>query len=322
MADLPFNQDLLDWFRDNRTDSVTSIFNFFTFLGSEMGYILIVLGIYWLYNKNFALRLTMVIIVTSALNQLLKVIIKNPRPYVSEGTYEENWAISESDFEETAAEYSTPSGHAMGSASFWTFLHHKIQSPKTKILAIVMITLIGLSRPYLGVHYLEDIILGWALGLVVVFLVIKYEDRFVEKWQKISKTKGSIAIFIIAFLLMLLAGITTNFGTDGVTYATLSGMITGLIVGYNIETCQIGFIAETKSFVNGVFRFVIGLVLSLGVLTGLDVFFAEIADDETELGYILRFIRYASLGLVATVVAGKLFISLGLADSEITPNES
>ena len=110
------------------------------------------------------MRLTMVIIVTSALNQFLKVIIKNPRPYVTEGTYEDNWAISESDIDETSMEYSTPSGHAMGSASFWTFIHHKIRSPKTKILAIVMILLIGFSRPYLGVHYLEDILLGWFLS--------------------------------------------------------------------------------------------------------------------------------------------------------------
>jgi hypothetical protein len=282
-----------------------------------MGYILIVLGIYWLYNKNFALRLTMVVIVTSALNQLLKVIIKNPRPYVSEGTYEDHWAISESDFEETAESYSTPSGHAMGSASFWGFIHHKIRSPTTKYLAVIMILLIGFSRPYLGVHFLEDVIFGWAMGLIVVYFVVKYEDYLVQKWQSISKTMGVIAVSIVTFVVMLLAGFTSDFGVDGVIYATLSGMITGLIIGYNVETSKVGFIAETKSVVNGVIRYLIGIILSLGVLTGLDILFSEIADDESELGYILRFIRYTSLGIVATLVTGKVFLSLGIADSQI-----
>lgn len=322
MSDLPFNEDILDWLRDNRTDSLNAFFNFFTFLGSETGYILIVLGIYWLYNKNFAMRLTMVIIITSALNQFLKVIIKNPRPYVTEGTYEDNWAISESDIEETSMEYSTPSGHAMGSASFWTFIHHKIRSPKTKILAIVMILLIGFSRPYLGVHYLEDILLGWGLGLIVVYLIIKYEDKFMEKWNKMSNRTGVALILTIAVLVLLIAGITSNFGTDGTIYATLAGMISGLIIGYNIEISKIGFIAETKSIPNGIARFLIGLILSFAVLFGLDAIFAAIAEDETELGYILRFIRYSSLGLVATVVTGKLFLSLGLADSHLDKQEN
>ncbi|MFV2014114.1 MAG: phosphatase PAP2 family protein [Candidatus Heimdallarchaeota archaeon] len=322
MAELPFNQELVNWLRDNRTDSLTVIFKFFTFLGSEMGYILIVLGIYWLYNKNLALRLTMVVIVTSALNQLIKVIIKNPRPYVSNDTYKENWAISENEIEETATSYSTPSGHAMGSASFWTFIHYKIQSPKTKILAIVMIILIGLSRPYLGVHYFEDVIIGWVLGLLVVYIILKYEKTIVEKWESVSQRTGIVAIIIVAFFVMIIGGITTSFGTDGVIYATLSGLITGLIVGYNIETNKVGFIAETKSVVNGVLRFLIGIILSLGVLLGLKSVFAEIAKDESEIGYILRFIRYATLGIVATVLTGKIFLSLGLADTHFQIKEN
>ncbi|MHA2033316.1 MAG: phosphatase PAP2 family protein, partial [Candidatus Kariarchaeaceae archaeon] len=175
MTDLPFNEGWIDWVRDNRTDSLTQMFKIFTFLGDEMGYILIVLGFYWLYNKNFAMRLTMITIVTSALNQFLKLLIKNERPYVSDNTYEENWAISESDWEETAGSYSTPSGHAMGSASFWTYIQYKISSRSTRIIAIIMILLIGLSRPYLGVHFFEDIVLGWILGLILVYFIIKYE---------------------------------------------------------------------------------------------------------------------------------------------------
>ncbi|OLS27828.1 MAG: hypothetical protein HeimC2_10230 [Candidatus Heimdallarchaeota archaeon LC_2] len=317
MTDLPFNQDAIDWVRDKRTDFLTSFFRFFTFLGSEMGYILLVLGIYWLYNKNVALRLTIVTIFSSALNQMIKVIVRNPRPYVNDGTYQDNWAINEDDIELTATEFSTPSGHAMGAASFWLYLNSKIKSPKSRIIAIVMILLIGLSRPYLGVHYFEDIILGWGFGIIITYFILVNEDKFVEKWQAIPITLALGVIVGSTFLMVLIAGLLSNFGPDGEIFATLAGMITGLILGYNLENKYVGFEAETKSLGNAIVRVIIGLFLSFSILFGLDAIFANITDDLTFLGFILRYVRYSALGIFATFVSGYVFVKMGVADSNL-----
>ncbi|MHA2030404.1 MAG: hypothetical protein ACW99Q_13515, partial [Candidatus Kariarchaeaceae archaeon] len=91
-----------------------------------------------------------------------------------------------------------------------------------------------------------------------------------------------------------------------------------LVIGYNLETSKVGFIAEVKSIPNAIVRYLIGIICSIGVLRGLDYFIADVldVDDHTIEGFILRFIRYIFLGLVATLGVGKIFVSIGLADVE------
>jgi membrane-associated phospholipid phosphatase len=62
-------------------------------------------------------------------------------------------------------EFSTPSGHATAAAAFYTYLYGKVCSRAVRIVAVAAILIIGISRPYLGVHYFEDVFLGWALGV-------------------------------------------------------------------------------------------------------------------------------------------------------------
>jgi len=77
--------------------------------------------------------------------------------------------------------YSFPSGHTMISLAFYGAVAYialtYIKSRNWKILtvagALVVSVLIGFSRLYLGVHYLTDVLAGWAaggLGLAVCVL--------------------------------------------------------------------------------------------------------------------------------------------------------
>ncbi|MBE0688112.1 MAG: phosphatase PAP2 family protein [Anaerolineaceae bacterium] len=68
--------------------------------------------------------------------------------------------------------YSFPSGHTMISLAFYGAVAYialtYIKSRNWKILtvagALVVSVLIGFSRLYLGVHYLTDVLAGWAAG--------------------------------------------------------------------------------------------------------------------------------------------------------------
>ena len=72
----------------------------------------------------------------------------------------------------TALHYSFPSGHAMQSFISYGLLAYYlvVRTPARprKLLIItattLLIALIGLSRMYLGVHYLSDVIAGYAAG--------------------------------------------------------------------------------------------------------------------------------------------------------------
>lgn len=90
-----------------------------------------------------------------------------------------------------AAGYSYPSGHALGSVLFFGGLAYLFsigilpaRSPVSRraaaFLCLVMVILSGISRVYLGVHYLTDVLGGWTAGLFWLGLCI----NFAEAWRK------------------------------------------------------------------------------------------------------------------------------------------
>ncbi|MFY0758313.1 phosphatase PAP2 family protein [Metabacillus dongyingensis] len=81
-----------------------------------------------------------------------------------------------------AAHYSFPSGHAMNSTAFYGFLCYlvlsftssKQRSRKWWIgITVILIGLIGMSRIYLGVHYLVDVLAGFSAGMFWLLVIIK-----------------------------------------------------------------------------------------------------------------------------------------------------
>ncbi|MDD3023659.1 MAG: phosphatase PAP2 family protein, partial [Syntrophomonadaceae bacterium] len=80
--------------------------------------------------------------------------------------------------------YSLPSGHAMLSLSFYGFLAYLLMRkwPDTKgkagaALLAGLILLVGISRSYLNVHYVSDILAGYFFGAILLMLFIKGLDR-------------------------------------------------------------------------------------------------------------------------------------------------
>ena len=79
---------------------------------------------------------------------------------------------------------SFPSGHAAMAIALYGFLLYTIWKHKKHHLqnkAIwglsILIILIGLSRLYLGVHYLSDVLVGYLVGALWLMLSIKIQNR-------------------------------------------------------------------------------------------------------------------------------------------------
>ncbi len=96
-----------------------------------------------------------------ALNQILKLFFARARPMFSDPLL-------------TPANYSFPSGHAMISAimygllAYFALLGVRGRAGRSAVIAatIVLVLLIGLSRIYLGVHFVSDVIAGFAAGAI------------------------------------------------------------------------------------------------------------------------------------------------------------
>jgi undecaprenyl-diphosphatase len=113
------------------------------------------------------------------LDRWLKLAIHRPRPaYAAALLHHPTWSF--------------PSGHAMGSLVGYGMLAYvlvlRVGGPRrTKTLivlgAALLIAAIGVSRLYLGVHYLSDVLGGYAAGMLWLSLCIVGVEM-ARRWQR------------------------------------------------------------------------------------------------------------------------------------------
>jgi membrane-associated phospholipid phosphatase len=165
-----FDQVIIQYVSNIRTESLTDIMKFITFLGGTTVLTLLLIGsLVWLIvkRKNYWGAIFYIIAVAGGglLNLGLKHWFGRVRP--------ENSLIVEQGF-------SYPSGHSMGSLIFYGFLGYLVirsqRGRSLKLLLgigfITLILLIGFSRIYLGVHYPSDVLAGFSAGTVWLLLCI------------------------------------------------------------------------------------------------------------------------------------------------------
>ncbi|RJP74049.1 MAG: phosphatase PAP2 family protein [Candidatus Abyssobacteria bacterium SURF_17] len=317
MAELPFSLALIRFLADNRIDLLTILFQFFTFLGETEGYILVIALIYVMYDKKLAFRLSVLTLFMMSLNHFLKMLIRNPRPFISEGTYAEKWAVSAEKAQELATEYSTPSGHAMAGSAFYSYLYASAKNRYVRIIAILLLLLTGLSRPYLGVHYLEDVLIGWAIGITVTLIIIKYAENIHTVWSTCSYRQQVTIVVISSVMLWLITRVLTDWSIDGqpLAFVGYAGFLTGIVVAYPLETQKVNFDPRSSPALFKILRYVLSVGMVIGTLLLLDKAFTLISTDYSLLGYALRYIRYTIAGIVAMFLAPVLFVRLGLAET-------
>lgn len=165
-----------------RTDMGTAFFQLLTYLGG--GFVLAPLGavlVIGCFLKGYR-REAVVVLVTllsgEVFNDLLKAVFARPRPV----------GVHVIDLPDS---YSFPSGHSMISPVFYGMIGYllvkryqeKRWSGIIQPVAFLLAVLIGLSRVYLGVHFLSDVLTGLCLSMVLYFLIRFGYGRWVERSQ-------------------------------------------------------------------------------------------------------------------------------------------
>ena len=149
------------WFHARATPLLTKVMLFFTHLHSTWGIIALssLLAIYWMRSRAWDWLLTLVLTVPAGMlvNLLLKNIFQRVRPVFDVPLLSLNT-------------YSFPSGHAAAATLFYGVLAAWLISRTASwrwrafivLGAALMVALVGLSRIYLGVHYLSDVLAAMA----------------------------------------------------------------------------------------------------------------------------------------------------------------
>lgn len=315
---LAMNIDAIEFLSEHRSAPLSLFFGFFNFLGEVEGFILIVALIYTAYDKNLAVRVSVLVLLTMTANHLLKLAIQNPRPFVSEGTYLEKWDVSPFKARELVTEFSTPSGHAMAGSTFYAYLAASIKSPWFYAVALSTIFFIGLARPYIGVHYVEDILLGWAIGGLIVISAMRYWQVLNKRWQSFSRVTQTLVLIALTLAVWLSSLLAKGGGVQdlSVPYLAYLGFLVGIAIANPFERTYIRFDPKSSSVAVKALRVIGTIVIVMVPVLIIDAVIEPMLAFNAPLGHVTYFCGYLIAGLLGFAGAPWVFLKLGFVDRE------
>lgn len=151
-------------------ESTTNVIKVITFIGNNVVVVFVCLAL--LIPKSTRAKIGIPALSATIVSTILMVIIKNivarQRPNILPLIIEKS--------------YSFPSGHAMvNTALYFTIAFFVIRTIKNKKVAIplsiflyILPIIIGLTRVYLGVHYISDVFAGIFIGCAVYIAVSEF----------------------------------------------------------------------------------------------------------------------------------------------------
>lgn len=300
---------------------LTGPFKLITSLGNEQFYILAMPLLYWCFDATMGIRIGIMLLVTGGFKDFLKVIFHTPRPY---------WVDTRVQAITSETSFGMPSGHSMDAASIWGAVASSQKRRWITWLAIALIFLIGLSRIYLGVHFLHDVLTGWLFGALLLWAYLKLEKRLIN-WIKPKSLAFQVsAAFILSIVLIALAVFARLLvsgwqmpatWTDNALAAgaaapdplnihgviTLAGVAFGMLGGLAVWVKKYGTPKVGKKTYKLILRYLVGMAGVAVLYLGLKLVFPE---EPEILGLVLRYVRYALLGAWVTLAGPLLFKKL------------
>jgi hypothetical protein len=95
-----------------------------------------------------------------------------------------------------------PSGHAQA-ATVWLYVSSYLKSKWFWAIAIIITVMVGLSRVYLGVHFSSQVVAGWFIGMLMVFLFLRFESRILTWFMNRKLINQLLFISGISLLFLL-----------------------------------------------------------------------------------------------------------------------
>ncbi|XP_016317793.1 sphingosine-1-phosphate phosphatase 2-like [Sinocyclocheilus anshuiensis] len=303
-------------------------------LGHEVFYITFLPCIHWNLDPFLCRRLVNVWAVVMYIGQVMKDILKLPRPPSPPVVKLET---------RVDAEYGMPSTHAMAvtAISFTLLLsaQERVKFPFELglIVAVVLSALVCLSRLYTGMHSALDVICGVVISAVIMAVSYPYWGSidYLQLHNPLSPVVGVVLPLFLSYKYPELDHYSTTRGDTTIILACCSGCSVGYWVNerlgltfdlagpFPVTLPPLTLVALGLCVV----RFLVGLGMlvltrqtvrwaSLRVLCRING--ASVSDVEArrrkEIEVPYKFSTYVAIGLVNSILVNRVYVMMGLWD--------
>ncbi|MGB3713421.1 MAG: phosphatase PAP2 family protein [Candidatus Promineifilaceae bacterium] len=320
-----FSLEVTKWLQENYSQLDPLFETVSSFVRFEV-YLAIIPLIYWSLEKRLGRSLAYLVTFSNMINEILKAAFRDPRPYWTE----EGIGL---DDEKT---YGVPSGHAQTATVLYLYLAAWFKKRWIWVVALTLVFLTCLSRLYLGVHDIEDILAGVLVG-VIILVAFYLWTRFASAsfTNRILGQRLLIAIAIpftlgAIYLAVLFTLGEPNYGVLWETRIDIAeriarsnvarafGGLIGLSVGFLLEGSRVRFLVDGPVWKRAL-RYLVGISVTILLWAGLS---AVLPDEPEWLDIVLTIVRYLLVSLWIAYYAPMTFIYLRLADASPVPESS
>lgn len=298
--------DLLYFFESIRTPVLNIIGEVISFFGSET-FLLILMGIiFWCVDKELGYKMAFSYVVAGTVNNVLKLALRISRPWVRDTSFS---AVESA--RSTATGYSFPSGHANNIGVIGTSLIMNTRYTWLKIVALVMMIMVPISRMYLGVHTIFDVIAGLGLGILITIIVNKVMSGTSTDTRSLSPIMFALMLFPLALIIVALAFYYNGY----VEYENMadavksSGAFFGIIIGWYIERTKVHFNVRCSRYWKQILKLLLGFAVVFIIKVGLKELFLLIGEEFWPGDFIRYFLMtFFAIGIYPMIIK-KLFSS-------------
>lgn len=302
-------------------------------LGRFEFYILLLTLVYWCIHKRIGAHFAYLVIVNLFVNSFFKGALREPRTFWLDPEGARIDALSDE------ASFGFPSGHAQTTTVTLYFLAAQFRRAWIWVGATVLLLLMGLSRVYLGVHAVHDVVAGVIVGLTILVgyavTMRLFANRFRHRLlgQKLLvflvAPLVAAALYVIVMLLLGAPDLSVMWAAfvepaieaaheDAVTAVAL---MISVGIGFTLEVNRIGFLVDGALWRRAV-RYLVGVSITLGLWYGSRLLIAEVTPEGALwLELVLRFAQYTIIGFWVSYWAPLLFTWLRLAPSSSGPQD-
>ena len=180
-----FDDPVRDFMAQHQSPALRSFMRYVSLLGDWLPHTalgLLFLAIAWIRDSKKWTRVFLAMLIAMSLAGVTGHVIKRtiPRPRPSVHT-EMRWGGPHFN----SKYHSFPSGHVDSSTAFFFTLF--LANRRIGLACLPIPILIGLSRMYLGAHYLSDVVCGAVLGILCALFVTHFLFRRIEAQQSLMK---------------------------------------------------------------------------------------------------------------------------------------